>query len=239
LPAIWAGKGDQRKRLVWPGRFGVSGAMTDATPRPTSDPKSKPGANQLLIDLGPIAVFVVAFNILQRVEATKDNAVYIATAIFIAATLAAIGYCKLKQGRIPPVLIVTGVLVTCFGGLTLLLHDENYIKIKPTFVYLFYAIAITVSVVIKQNVWKLLFGHIFTLPDRIWTVLALRWAAFFLFQAALNEVIRQTQTTEFWVNSRLFIVTPLVLLFALANTPLVLKHNVDPDAAPQPTTPAA
>lgn len=202
-------------------------------------PRSQPGANQLLIDLGPIAVFVVAFNLLQRYEPTKENAVYIATGIFIAATLAAIGWCKLKQGRIPPVLIVTGVLVTCFGGLTLLLHDETYIKLKPTFVYLFYATAITVSVLIKQNVWKLLFGHIFNLPDRIWTVLAMRWAGFFLFQSVLNEVIRQTQTTEFWVNSRLFIVTPLVLLFALANTPLVLKHNRDPEEQPEPAAPSA
>jgi intracellular septation protein len=208
--------------------------MTDATKRP-----AKAGANQLLIDLGPVAVFVVTFNLLQRIEATKENAVYLATGIFIAATLAAIGYCKFKQGRIPPVLIVTGVLVTCFGGLTLLLHDENYIKIKPTFVYLFYTSAITVSVLIKQNVWKLLFRHVFNLPDRVWNILALAWAGFFFFQAGLNEYLRLTQTTEFWVNSRLFIVTPLTLLFALAMTPLVLKHHRDeqqPDAAEAPNT---
>jgi intracellular septation protein len=208
--------------------------MTDAR-----KPPAKSGANQLLIDLGPIAVFVVAFNLLQRFEATKENAVYIATGVFIAATLAAIGYCKLKQGRIPPVLIVTGVLVTCFGGLTLALHDENYIKIKPTFVYLFYASAITFSVFIKQNVWKLLFRHVFNLPDRVWTILALSWAGFFLFQAGLNEYLRLTQTTEFWVNSRLFIVTPLTILFALAMTPLVLKHHRDdaePEAAEAPNS---
>lgn len=197
------------------------------------------GVNQLMIDLGPIAVFVVAFNLLQRYEPTKENAVYIATGIFIAATLAAIAYCKLKRGRIPPVLIVTGVLVTCFGGLTLLLHDENFIKIKPTFVYLFYAAAITVSVIIKQNVWKLLFSHVFNLPDRIWMVLALRWAALFLLLAGLNEYVRLTQTTEFWVNSRLFIFTPLVVLFAIANTPLVLKHNRDDEQAPEPAAPNA
>jgi intracellular septation protein len=201
--------------------------------------RARPGPNQLLIDLGPIAVFVVAFNVLQRVEATKDDAVFIATGIFIVATLAAIAWCKFKVGRIPPVLIVTGVLVTAFGGLTLLLHDENFIKIKPTFVYLFYAIAIGISVAIKQNVWKLLFGHIFTLPDRIWTVLALRWAAFFVFQAILNELIRQTQTTEVWVNSRLIVVTPLVILFALANTPLVLKHQRDEEQTPEPAAPSA
>lgn len=212
--------------------------MNDEVPLAPAQPK-KQGANQLLIDLGPIAIFVVAFNVLQRLEATKENAVYIATAIFIASTLAAIGYCRLRQGRIPPVLIVTGVLVTCFGGLTLLLHDETFIKIKPTFVYLFYALAIGVSVLIKQNVWRLLFKHVFNLPDRIWDVLAWRWAALFLALAALNEYVRLTQTTEFWVNSRLFIFTPCVLGFALLNTPLVLKHNRDEDEAPSASAPSA
>ncbi len=211
--------------------------MTDQTQTTT---RRQPGASQLLIDLGPIAVFVVAFNVLQRIEATADNAVYLATGIFIVTTLAAIGYCRLKQGRIPPVLLVTGVLVTAFGGLTLLLHDENYIKIKPTFVYLFYTVAIVVSVLIKQNVWRLLFRHVFTLPDRIWNILALRWAALFLFLSALNEYVRLTQSTEFWVNSRLLIFTPLVVGFALLNTPFVLKHNQDEDEqAPTPTAPNA
>jgi intracellular septation protein len=211
------------------GRFVVSPARMTESP-----PRGRSGPNQLLIDLGPVAIFVVAYNVLQRLEATKENAVYIATGIFIAATLAAIGYCKLKLGRIPPVLIVTGVLVTAFGGLTLALHDENFIKIKPTFVYLFYAAAIGVSVLIKQNVWKLLFRHVFSLPDRIWTVLALRWAAFFVFMAIVNETIRLTQTTEFWVNSRLMIVFPLIVVFSLANAPLVLKHSQSDESEGKP-----
>jgi intracellular septation protein len=198
-----------------------------------------PGASQLLIDLGPIAVFVTAFNVLQRIEATRDSAVYIATAIFIAATLAAIAWCKLRIGRIPPVLIVTGVLVTAFGGLTLLLHDETFIKVKPTFVYLFYAVAVAGSVLVRQNIWKLLFGHVFTLPDRIWNVLALRWAGFFLFQSGLNELIRTTQSTEFWVNSRILIVFPLILVFAALNTPLVLKHSRQEEDSPAAEAPHA
>jgi intracellular septation protein len=211
----------------------------DLTPLATAKPAKPGGANQLLIDLGPIIVFVVAFNVLQRIDAVKDNAVYISTAIFIVATLAAIGYCKFKQGRIPPVLIVTGVIVIAFGGLTLALRDPTFIQIKPTFTYLFYVVAILFSLAIRQNVWKLLFKHAFTLPDRIWTVLALRWAGFFLFQAVLNEVIRQTQSFEFWLNSRPFIVFPLVLAFAAMNTPIMLKHHRERDAEPSASSPNA
>ena len=203
--------------------------MTDAP-----SPKPAAGAQQLMIDLGPVVIFVIAFNVLQRMEATRDNAVYIATAIFMAATLVAIAYSRIKNGRIPPVLIITGVLVVAFGGLTLLLRDRTFIQIKPTVTYLFYTAAIVGSLLIRQNVWKLLFGHAFTLPDRIWTVLALRWAGFFLFMAVLNEVIRSTQSFEFWLNTRPFLVFPLVLLFAAANTPLMLKHMPDEGAARAP-----
>lgn len=206
----------------------------------TSAPRARPGPNQLLIDLGPVAIFVVAYNVLQRIEATKADAVYIATAIFIVATLAAVAWCKVKIGRIPPVLIVTGVLVTAFGGLTILLQNETFIKIKPTVVYLFYAAAIIGSLLIRQNVWKLLFRHLFDLPDRIWTILALRWAGFFVFMAAVNEAIRLTQSTEFWVNSRILIVFPLIVLFAVANVPLVLKHSQDEkDETQQEAAPGA
>jgi len=240
LPAIWRQNGVQRKRLVSLPRFGVSGAMSeDLTALDTAKPIKQGGTNQLLIDLGPVAVYVVSFNILQRIESTRENAVYIATGIFMAATLAALAYCWFRHNRIPPVLIVTGVLVTAFGGLTLAFHDPNFIQIKPTVTYVFYVVAIVGSLLAGHNVWKLLFRHAFNLPDRIWTILAWRWAGFFAFQAVLNELIRNTQTFEFWLNSRPFVVFPLVILFAVLNTPLVLKHNQDDEAAPTPEAPKA
>jgi intracellular septation protein len=185
------------------------------------------GTNQLLIDLGPIALFVLVFNVLQRMPAYKDEAVYIATGVFMVAVIATMIYCQVTRGRIPPVLIVTGVLVTIFGGLTIALHDPSIIQIKVTVINAFYAAAILGSLLLKLNVWKLLFGHAFNLPDRIWNVLALRWAGFFAFMAALNEFIRNTQSFEFWTNSRLWLVFPLVMLFAVLNTPLVMKHHID------------
>lgn len=195
---------------------------TPASP-PTKSVRS--GTNQLLVDLGPIAVFVIAYNVLNRIPSLAEEAVYISTGIFIVATIATIIYCRLTRGSVPPVLIVTGVLVTAFGGLTLALHDQRFIQMKPTFVYGFYAAAIFGSMLFKLNIWKLLFGHAFTLPDRIWNVLALRWGAFFVFMAILNEIIRRTQDFDFWLSSRLWLVFPLVIVFALANTPLVLKHQ--------------
>lgn len=180
------------------------------------------GAGKVLFDLGPIVAFAGAFNWFNRSD--PENAIFIATAIFVAVTLVAAGYNLLRSGRVSPVLIVTLVLVVAFGGLTLALRDESLIKMKPTFVYLFYSAAIFGALAFGQNVWKLLFAHAFALPDRVWKVLAIRWGVFFVFMGGLNEFIRLTQTTEFWVNSRLFIGFPLVALFMLINLPITLKN---------------
>ena len=201
-------------------------------------PPRRSSVNQMLVDLGPLLIFIVSFNVFNNIAALKDEAVYIATAIFIAATLAAIAYSWIRHRHVPPVLLVTGVIVVAFGGLTLVLHNPTYIQIKPTFTNLFYVAAILFSLAIKKNVWKLLFRHTFNLPDRIWDILAWRWAGCFAVQAAINEFIRQTQTFEVWANTRPLVVYPLVILFAIANTPIVLKHHREDDA-PAPAAPGA
>jgi intracellular septation protein len=210
----------------------------------TKPKKATDSAGQLWIDLGPILVFVVTYNVLFRIQATKDEAIYIAVGVFILSVLAAIGWCKLKRGKVPPILIVTGVLVTGFGGLTILLHDPAIIQIKFTFTFLFYAAAILFSLAIKQNVWKLFFKHIFNLPDRIWNVLALRWAAFYVAVAILNEVLRYYYNEangnfDVWLNVRTILTYPAFIAFAALNTPIVLKHHKDEDEAPQTAAPGA
>jgi intracellular septation protein len=197
--------------------------MSDETPARTGPT----GPHQLLIDLGPVGLFVISSNILGRIPQTKDNAIFIATAIFIAATLAAIAYCRWKIGRVPPVLIIVGLLVVAFGGLTLLLHDENFIKLRPTVANVFYAGGILLSLLVRQNVMKLVFGHVFTLSERIWTILALRWAGFFMVMAVAAEYIRRTLSTEDWVNFHFPILYIPTIVFALANAPFILKHNIE------------
>lgn len=200
--------------------------------------------NQLWIDLGPILVFVVTYNVLFRIEATKENAIYIATGVFILSVLAAIAYCKIQRGKIPPILIVTGVLVTAFGGLTILLHDPSIIQIKFTFTFLFYAAAILFSLAIGQNIWKLFFRHIFDLPDRIWKILAIRWALFYIAVAIVNEVLRYYYNEangnfDTWLNLRTLLTYPAFLLFAALNTPIVLKHQKEEEEAPAAEAPGA
>jgi len=209
----------------------------------TKPRKATDSASQLWIDLGPILVFVVTYNVLFRIAATKDEAIYIATGVFIVSVLAAIAWCKVKRGKIPPILIVTGVLVTAFGGLTLLLHDPAIIQIKFTFTFLFYAAAILISLAIKQNVWKLFFRHLFNLPDRIWNILALRWAAFYVVVALLNEVLRYNYNEangnfDVWLNLRTILTYPAFLAFAALNTPIVLKHHRE-DESPAAQAPNA
>jgi len=210
--------------------------MTNETPARTGP--SSP--HQLLIDFGPVGLFIVSSNILNRFPETKENSIFIATAIFIVTTLIAIAYCRWKTGRIPPALIVVGVLVVGFGGLTLALHNDEFIKLRPTFANIFYCVAILISVAIKQNVMKLVFGHVFTFAERIWTILALRWAAFFFVMIFAAEYIRRTMTTEDWVNYHFPVLYVPTLIFALANTPFILKHNIEePEQAPPAAAPGA
>lgn len=197
--------------------------MSDQTPAR----RNPSGPHQLLIDFGPVGLFILSSNILNRFPETKENSIFIATAVFIVATLIAIAYCRWKTGRIPPALLVVGVLVVGFGGLTIALRDDEFIKLRPTFANIFYCSAILISVLIKQNVMKLVFGHVFTFPERIWTILALRWAGFFFIMTFAAEYIRRTMSTEEWVNYHFPVLYIPTIIFVLANTSFVMKHNIE------------
>jgi intracellular septation protein len=126
-------------------------------------------------------------------------------------------------------LIVTAVVVLFFGGLTLILQDALFIKIKPTIINLLYAAVIFGGLMFKQNIWKMLFRSAFDLPDKAWNVLAVRWGLFFVFLALLNEAVWRNTSEAFWANFKFFGVFPLTIAFALANVPFLLKHQAPGD----------
>jgi intracellular septation protein len=197
--------------------------MTD-TPVPAEKKSASGGAAQLFVDLGPVVIFMLTYNLGGRFVA-KGQEIFLATGVFIIATLIAVAYAWLVQKRLPPMLIVTAVIVTVFGGLTLVLHDALFIKIKPTIINLLYAGVILGGLAVKQNVWKMLFQGAFPkLPDNVWNTFALRWGLFFIFLAIVNEVVWRNFSEAFWANFKVFGVIPMTFAFMLANMPLLMKH---------------
>jgi len=199
--------------------------------------------SKLLVDVGPAAVFMLAYNIGRGM--VGDAAIYWATGLFMAATALALGWAVISQKRFPPMLVVTFVIVTGFGGMTIYLQDPIFIYIKPTIISLLFCFTILGCFAFGFNVWKALFGSIFEMPERAWYMLGIRWALFFAFMALLNEVlwrhivgsdvpesmrwIEGLELTEsFWVNFRFFGTYPIFFLFVLANVPITLKYAREP-----------
>lgn len=209
--------------------------MTDTTPANQKKPLPK-GAGNIWTDIGPVLVFVIVFNVLQNGSEgpglfSKDNAIFWATGLFMASVAAAIGWTLMKGRRLPPMLIITGVVVMVFGGLTLWLRDETFAFIKPTIINVLFAMTILGSLAIGRNIWKTAFEHAFKMPDHAWKVFALRWAAFYIVLAVLNEIIWRNFPKEFWVNSKLFLSIPLAVVFMVINLPFLMKHNIEDEGS--------
>ncbi len=206
--------------------------MTD-TPAPAEPRKSIPkGAGNVWTDIGPVLAFVIVFNVMQNFAHetgpfSKETAIFWATGVFMTSVCLAIGY-TLAQGRkLPPMLIITGIVVMTFGGLTLWLQDETFAFIKPTIINTLFAVTILGSLAIGRNIWKTAFEHAFQLPDHAWKIFALRWAGFYVVLAIINEVIWRNFPKEFWVNSKLFLSIPLAIVFMVINLPFLVKHSIE------------
>jgi len=212
--------------------------MSDSETITKDSAKTLGQGSKLLVDIGPAAIFMITYNIAGRFS---DSAIYWATGVFMVATAVALAWAIVVQKRTPPMLIVTFVIVTLFGGMTIYLQDPIFAYIKPTIINLIFAFAILISFAFGFNVWKALFGSIFEMPERAWFILGVRWALFFMLLALLNEVlwrhITDTVVSEqarwidgfeiseaFWANFRFWGTYPIFFLFVLANIPLTLKY---------------
>lgn len=206
----------------------------------TDTPSTKPaaaktvaqGAGNIWTDIGPVLSFVLVYNVVRSFPEgsgllSKENAIYWATGVFMAGVAGAIAWTLSKGRRLPPMLIITGVVVMVFGGLTLYLQDPRFAYYKPTIINLLFASVILGSLAIGRNIWKTAFEHAFHLPDHAWKIFALRWAGFYVLLAILNELIWRNFSEDFWSNSKLFLTIPLAIGFMLLNLPFLLKHQIE------------
>jgi intracellular septation protein len=187
--------------------------------------KTEPqGAGKLLIDLGPLLVFFLV-NFLAPVPPALK--IFVATGAFMVAMVAAMIFSALKYRRISPLLWFSGIAVVILGGLTIWLHKEWIIKMKPT---LYYSV---VAGLLGFGLWtdrpllqRVLGGTYPGLDADGWRKLTRNWALFFALMAALNEVVWRNSSTDFWLGFKIWGALPLTFLFALANIPMLLKHGL-------------
>jgi intracellular septation protein len=175
---------------------------------------------KLLLEAGPLVVFFV----------TNSNAdIFWATGAFMIATTIALIASRMLFGRIPIMPLVSGVFILVFGGLTLFIQEEFFIKIKPTIVNLLFASILFGGLLMGHSLIKYLFGEVFRLQDRGWQLLTFRWACFFVFLAILNEVIWRSFSTDFWAGFKLFGVMPITMIFAISQLGLLKQYEMRPD----------
>jgi intracellular septation protein len=194
-----------------------------------TDARKDGSGSQLLIDVGPMLVFF-AVNFFAPVPASLK--IFVATGAFMAAMVAAMIYSALRLGRISPMLWFSGVLVVVMGGVTLWLHDETFIKMKPTIYYVFVSLLLGFGLVTGKPLLKRALGSAYPgLDEEGWRKLTRNWVIFFLCLAALNEAVWRNSSTDFWVGFKLWGAIPLTFLFAAANVPMLLRHGLNREEA--------
>jgi len=179
-----------------------------------------------LTDYGPLAVFFAAYLLADLMTAT---------AALMAATLVALVLSYAVARRVPVMAVVTAVIVGAFGGLTLALQDETFIKMKPTIVQLIFAAILFAGLVLRRSPLKAVLGRALELDSAGWRSLSLRYALFFVAMAALNEAVWRTQSESFWVSFKVFGLAALTVAFTVAQMPLISRHQLPAkgdDAAP-------
>ena len=173
---------------------------------------------KLLIDIGPLAVFFVFY--------TRSD---LKTAIlpFMIATIIAVLFSYIVEKKIPIMPTVGAVIILIFGGLTIYFDNEIFFKMKPTIINLLFAGILYGGIVLNKSLLRYLLGAALKLQDEGWDILTKRWIGFFIALAILNEIIWRTQTTDIWVNFKVFGILPITFIFTLMQFSTIKKYQIE------------
>ncbi|KKB11890.1 septation protein A [Devosia geojensis] len=196
---------------------------TDAAERQESWEELRPQLTKLVLELGPLIVFFVA-------NARAD--IFVATAWFMGAMVISLALSWLILKKVAVMPLVTGAVVLVFGGLTLWLQDDMFIKMKPTITNVLFGGTLLVGLAFGQSLLRYVFGDVYKLQPRGWFLLTLRWGLFFFILAALNEIIWRSFSTDLWVAFKVWGIMPLTIVFSLLQLPLLSKYAPAPEAEP-------
>lgn len=196
---------------------------------------------KLALEMGPLLLFFLANNkpalfapllrpFFNETMLTGPQAgIFTATAVFMVALLVSLVASRILVGHLPIMPIVSAVVVTVFGGLTLYLQDDLFIKLKPTIVNALFGAVLLGGLFFGKSLLSYVLDSVMAIDDEGWRKLTLRWGLFFLFLAVLNEVVWRTQSTDFWVNFKVFGTIPITMIFAMLQTPMIMRHQIKTD----------
>ena len=201
----------------------------------TSEAREPSGVGRLLVDIGPLLVFFLV-NFFAPVPGALK--IFVATGAFMAAMIAALIYSAMRYRHISPLLLFSGVMVVVLGGLTIWLHNETFIKIKPTIYYGIVAALLAFGLATGRPLLKSVLGSTYPgLDEDGWRKLTRNWAIFFAVMAVVNEAVWRNSSTDFWISFKLWGAIPATLLFAFANVPMLLRHGLALDDKPPAAEP--
>ncbi|MHC5655526.1 septation protein A [Stappia sp.] len=188
---------------------------------------------KLVLELGPLVLFFFANargeDLAASFPALKalGDPIFLATAVFMVAIALSLAVSYALTRRLPIMPVVSGVVVLVFGALTLWLHDDLFIKLKPTIVNVLFGSILLGGLFFGKSLLGYVFDSVFHLDDEGWRKLTFRWGVFFFFLAVLNEVVWRGFGTDFWVSFKLFGVMPITIVFTLAQMPLINRHTLE------------